>query len=402
MGIQINGQTDIVTSTTAGGKVTIPTATFPSVTDLNVTGIVTASNFSGNITGNVNSSGLSTFSSGVVVAAGSTSVPSISPSGDSNTGIFFPSPDTVAIGEGGVEVLRIDSNSNVGIGTISPATKLDVRQPSSDSGNASTAILFNGDDSATIWRAALKLRHNSNTTIVSGSSIGISFEPLSSTGSSFYGTAGIKAVRENATASNQDTALVFLTRSGSSNNTTDTEKVRIGSTGSIFIGSYANSFDNPGRLNVSNTSRVTTTSGSYVPSNGGFVDYARNEMISNCITSFPANNNKIMARNGAPLVIGDARSAWSHYSNLPNYLLGSLTHDCINNSTFTFTLACTMTVFLLRDNGWNAVDLTGWTLIESGGQIGVNAISNGRLYVKTLSAGSNTLSNNSAMYFFVI
>jgi hypothetical protein len=125
---------------------------------------------------------------------------------------------------------------NIGVGTISPTTKLDVRQSSSDAGSSSTAILFNGDDSAAVWRAALKVRHNLDTTIVSGSSIGISFEPLSSTGSSFYGAAGIKAVRENATASNQNTALAFLTRSGSSNNTTDTEKLRIDSSGNVGIG----------------------------------------------------------------------------------------------------------------------------------------------------------------------
>jgi len=74
----------------------------------------------------LSSSGVSTFTS-LVVSAGSTSAPSISPTGDSNTGIFFPSPDTVAIGEGGTEVLRVDSNNRVGINTISPVKPLDVR-----------------------------------------------------------------------------------------------------------------------------------------------------------------------------------------------------------------------------------------------------------------------------------
>jgi len=63
-------------------------------------------------------SGVSTFSTGIVVAAGSTSAPSISPSGDSNTGIFFPAPDTIAFAEGGVEGFRLDSRSNLGIGTV--------------------------------------------------------------------------------------------------------------------------------------------------------------------------------------------------------------------------------------------------------------------------------------------
>ena len=184
--------------------------------------------------------------------------------------------------------------------------------------------------------------------------------------------------------------------------TSDVERLRISSGGQVYVGQYANTYDNPGRFNISNGSRVSTTSGAYVPSNGGFVDYARYELISTCVTSFPANNNKIMARNGAPIVINNARDTWSHYSNLPNYLIGTLTHDCINNTSFTFTLACTMTVFLLRNDGWNVVDLTGWTLIESGTVQGINAIIDGRLYVKTLAAGTHALSNNSAMYFWLI
>ena len=126
---------------------------------------------------------------------------------------------------------------------------------------------------------------------------------------------------------------------------------------------------------------------------------ARYEMINKCITAFPANNTAICAINGAPLYINDARTTWAHYSNLPNYLLGTLTHDCINKSSFTVTLACTMTVFLGRDNGWNSVPLTGWTLIESGTSIGPFS-GNTRLYVKTLAAGTHTLDNDSAMYFF--
>ena len=72
-------------------------------------------------------SGVSTFSTGIAVAAGSASAPSITPTGDSNTGIFFPAADTIAFAEGGVEAVRIDSNSNIGIGTNNPTLgKLDV------------------------------------------------------------------------------------------------------------------------------------------------------------------------------------------------------------------------------------------------------------------------------------
>jgi hypothetical protein len=65
-------------------------------------------------------------SGNTIVAAGSTSAPSISPTGDSNTGIFFPSADTIAFAEGGVEAARFDSSGNFGIGTINPQYKLDI------------------------------------------------------------------------------------------------------------------------------------------------------------------------------------------------------------------------------------------------------------------------------------
>jgi hypothetical protein len=119
MGIQINGQTDTISA--VDGALIVSGADLPTVTNLNATGIVTASGFVGNITGNVNSVGVSTF------ASGSASAPSITPTGDSNTGIFFPAADTIAFAEGGVEALRIDSSANIGIGTASPGTKLDVR-----------------------------------------------------------------------------------------------------------------------------------------------------------------------------------------------------------------------------------------------------------------------------------
>ena len=52
--------------------------------------------------------------------AGTVSLPSITATGDTNTGLYFPAADTIAFTEGGVESMRIDSIGNVGIGTTSP------------------------------------------------------------------------------------------------------------------------------------------------------------------------------------------------------------------------------------------------------------------------------------------
>jgi hypothetical protein len=64
--------------------------------------------------------------SSIQFGIGSASLPSISFIGDTNTGIYSPGADTIAFVEGGVEAMRIDSRANVGIGTSSPTSKLQV------------------------------------------------------------------------------------------------------------------------------------------------------------------------------------------------------------------------------------------------------------------------------------
>jgi hypothetical protein len=80
----------------------------------------------GTITYTASVSGVSTFSNGIIVSAGTTAAPSISPSGDSNTGIFFPSADTVCIGEGGSEAIRVNSSGYIGIGNTNPQKLIEI------------------------------------------------------------------------------------------------------------------------------------------------------------------------------------------------------------------------------------------------------------------------------------
>jgi hypothetical protein len=52
----------------------------------------------------------------VAFSAGTASLPSITTSGDTNTGTFFPDADTIGFAEGGSEAMRITSSGNLNIG----------------------------------------------------------------------------------------------------------------------------------------------------------------------------------------------------------------------------------------------------------------------------------------------
>jgi len=96
-------------NSTGGGSVTLTT---PS----------TGSDFTVTIPAATGTMVTTTSASTIEFAAGSAAAPSITTTGDTNTGIFFPAADTIAFTEGGVEAMRIDSSGNVGIGTSSPGS----------------------------------------------------------------------------------------------------------------------------------------------------------------------------------------------------------------------------------------------------------------------------------------
>ena len=102
--------------TPSSGTVTNLTGT----ASININGTVGATTPSTGAFTTLSASGVATFS------AGSAAAPAITTSGDTNNGIFFPAADVTAITTAGSERLRIGSSGNVGIGTTSPSSKLEV------------------------------------------------------------------------------------------------------------------------------------------------------------------------------------------------------------------------------------------------------------------------------------
>jgi hypothetical protein len=166
----------------------------------------------------------------VTHALGSASTPSITFTGDTNTGIFSPAADTIAFSEGGTESMRITSAGRVAIGTAETGAELNVY-----------GLNANPVSSTTFWtpnHEGIVLR---NTSDVTSTVTGISFQG----GSSGAGISGIGNILENTTLG----ALGFFT-GGSGRGNTVPERMRIDSSGNVGIGT-----DSPSaKLHVAKTS----------------------------------------------------------------------------------------------------------------------------------------------------
>jgi len=128
-----------LTGITSSGSITLSSLTSGRVTFAGASGlltdsanltfsgtILTSTGFAGPLDGTVgattaNTGAFTTLSAtGVATfSAGTVSLPAITTTGDTNTGIFFPAADTIAFAEGGVEAMRINSSGKVGIGLTS-------------------------------------------------------------------------------------------------------------------------------------------------------------------------------------------------------------------------------------------------------------------------------------------
>jgi len=248
--------------------------------------------------------GTAVISGTLTAAAGSAAAPTITASGDTNTGIFFPAADTIAFAEGGAEAMRIDSSGNVGISTTNPSSS---KVYVANTGNA------NSGSYKITQRSALTLEDDTvNTngpTVLTIAGNQAAASPTNSARVSLWGQGrtgvSTEAARvdlitsQGATSSNINGNLVFST---SSDSTTPTEKMRLDSSGNVLINATSGS----GKFYVTNSNDVmysysTGASGfglvvrtAYTSSNGNLIAFVNS---SNSIVGTITTNDTITAYN---------------------------------------------------------------------------------------------------------
>ena len=157
---------------------------------------------------------------GIAGVDGTASAPAVQ-GNDSNTGVFFPAVDTVAVATAGVERLRVDSSGNVGIGNSSPTVRLEVVTTS----GTATAKIWSATNTTPI--ADLELQRGTNATW----------------GADVYGDYRLR---------NDSGALLF--QYGES--TVTTERMRINASGNVGIGTVSPQ----AKLDIGDTSAAFTAS----------------------------------------------------------------------------------------------------------------------------------------------
>ena len=207
------------------------------------------------------SSGVFQLANPTIFPAGTALLPSITATGDTNTGLYFPAADTIGFVEGGAEVMRINSSGNVGISTSSPAAKLDIY--TNQAAGFHYPIFFSADNSASAKRDYLQL----------------GFSVQQGLAGSETGGFDLKALRNN-------TPVYLANYEGAAGSgtwrfyTDATERMRIDSSGNLLVGTTSaitgnaqitivGSSTNRGALQMGRTTAATTgVAGSLVAYNG--------------------------------------------------------------------------------------------------------------------------------------
>jgi hypothetical protein len=323
--------------TPASGVVTNLTGT----ASININGTVGATTPATGAFTTLSATGVATF------AAGTVALPSITTSGDTNTGIYFPAADTVAVSTGGTERMRINSSGKVLVGTT---TDTGVTVQIASNANAQTAAVI----------PTVRLT-NLDTTAVLGDVVG-SFEFYSIDASDPNVVTGF--MRNVAEDAGVNYALTF----GSD---ASTERMRITSNGALLIANSGAVNGSPS-LWVANggitaifgadSNFKTLTDSTTKLARIGFPHYLTSEESCNlCVLSSSSTANSITFGGGTANF--NAATLISFYTAANNTTVTGTLVATVNANGFAVGTVAASANVRIRVNG-NYSDITGTTHVQ--------------------------------------
>lgn len=227
------------------------------------------------------------------IGAGTAAAPALCAGNDVNTGIFSAAADQIGIATNGTEKIRIDATGNVGIGTTSPGSVVDVHNALAvpllntyRNDAAGSGVFFQKSRSATV---------GTNTIVQNGDALGsIYFNGANGTG--YSEAALIRGAVDGTPGATNDMPgrlLFYTTPDGSG---TLTERMRINSAGNVGIGvaSFATA-----RLGVRGSSTASDTVIYCQTNGGGDLFYVQNNgyIATGLQASSPYNNTAAVSAN---------------------------------------------------------------------------------------------------------
>jgi hypothetical protein len=165
----------------------------------------------------------------VTVNAGTAAAPAITTSGDTNTGIFFPTAETIAFSNDGVESMRIDSGRCVGINTS-------INNVFDQSGVQRALVVQRVDPSTTLngSTAAIVITNGDTTT---NNTAQLNFAAITGASANQYSSAIIACTFGARTNAQYPTGILTFSTS-TSLNSAPSEKMRIANDGTVTMLAY--------------------------------------------------------------------------------------------------------------------------------------------------------------------